>query len=83
MRVTRAQANLVRAFAIWTLWVWGTRIWNVFDADNSTGFVVVHVGLAVVSVALAVAALVVVSRVRRSALQGAARTPEKSGSPIG
>jgi hypothetical protein len=65
--VTSRQAWLIRIFAIWTLWVWGTRIWNVFDDDNSVGFVVVHVGLALVSVALAVATLVVVARVRRVA----------------
>jgi hypothetical protein len=64
--VTRRQAWLVRIFAAWTLWVWGTRIWNVFDGDNSTGFIVVHVALAGISVALAVATLVVVSRVRRT-----------------
>lgn len=56
----------MRIFAVWTLWVWGTRIWNVFDGDNSAGFIVVHVALAGISVALAVATLVVVSRVRRT-----------------
>ena len=65
--MTSRQAWLVRIFALWTLWVWGTRIWNVFDGDNSVGFVVVHVGLALVSVGLAVATLVVIVRVRRSA----------------
>jgi hypothetical protein len=64
--VTRNQAILLRAFALWTIWVWGTRIWNVFDGDNSTGFIVVHIGLAMVSVLFAVGALVVVSRVRRN-----------------
>jgi hypothetical protein len=67
--VTRTQANLLRALALWTLWVWGTRIWNVFDADNSVGFVVVHVALALVSVVLAMVGLVVVSRVRRAVLR--------------
>ena len=55
----------LRAFAIWTLWVWLTRIWNVFDGDNSVGFVAVHVTLAAVSVVFAAGALVVVGRVRR------------------
>lgn len=59
---------MLRAFAIWTLWVWGTRVWNVFDDDNSAGFVVVHLVLALVSVGFGVAALVVVSRIRRRAL---------------
>jgi hypothetical protein len=67
--VTRSQATLLRVFALWTIWVWGTRIWNILSGDESTGFKVVHSVLAAVSVALAVAALVVVSRVRRRALQ--------------
>jgi hypothetical protein len=56
---------LFRAFALWTIWVWGTRVWNVFDGDNSAGFIVVHVALALVSVGFGVAALVAVSRIRR------------------
>ncbi len=67
--MTRSQATLLRVFAIWTIWVWGTRIWNILSGDESTGFKVVHTVLAAVSVALAVAALVVVSRVRRRTLQ--------------
>lgn len=63
--MTRRESWLFRAFALWTLWVWGTRVWNVFGSDNSTGFIVVHVLLALVSVGFAVAALVVVSRIRR------------------
>lgn len=66
--MTRRESWLLRAFAIWTLWVWGTRVWNVFDDDNSAGFVVVHLVLALVSVGFGVAALVVVSRIRRRAL---------------
>jgi hypothetical protein len=67
--VTRSQATLLRVFALWTIWVWGTRIWNILSGDESTAFKVVHTVLAAVSVALAVAALVVVSRVRRRARQ--------------
>ena len=66
--MTRSQATLLRVFALWTIWVWGTRIWNILSGDESTGFKVVHSVLAAVSVALAIAALVVVSRVRRRAL---------------
>ena len=61
--MTRSQATLLRVFALWS-------IWNILSGDESTGFKVVHSVLAAVSVALAVAALVVVSRVRRRALQG-------------
>ena len=62
----RAEALVLRAFAVWTVYVWGTRIWNIFGDDaTSTAFKVVHSVLALVSVAFAVAAWVVVSRVRR------------------
>lgn len=65
VNMTRRESWLLRAFAVWTIWVWGTRVWNVFGDDNSTGFIVVHVALAMVSVAFAVAALVIVGRIRR------------------
>ena len=62
----RAEALVLRAFAVWTVYVWGTRIWNIFGDDStSTAFKVVHSVLALVSVAFALAAWVVVSRVRR------------------
>jgi hypothetical protein len=78
--VTKGQANLLRVFAAWTIWVWGTRIWNIWgDEDTSAGFKAVHTVLAAVSVALAVAALVVVSRVRRRRLAGEARGADGSG----
>jgi len=63
--MTRRESWLFRAFALWTLWVWGTRVWNLFDSDNSVGFIAVHVALALVSVAFAIAVLVAVSRIRR------------------
>ena len=63
--MTRGQANLVRAFCLWTVWVWGTRIWNIWGDDSgSTGFKVVHTVLAAVSVAFAVAVWFVVRRLR-------------------
>ena len=66
--MTRGEAIVIRVFALWTVWVWGTRIGNVIGDDSrSTAFKVVHVVLAVVSVVLAVAAWVVASRGRRRA----------------
>jgi hypothetical protein len=63
--VSWKQALVLRAFAVWTVYVWTTRIWNIVrDSDNGTAFKVVHSLLAVVSVAFAVAAWVIVSRVR-------------------
>lgn len=69
--MTRAAANVLRAFAVWTLWVWGTRIWNIVqDAEHSMGFKVVHAALALVSVAFAVATFVIVARTRRLSSSG-------------
>jgi hypothetical protein len=64
--MTRAQANLLRAFALWTVYVWGFRIFTILgDDEHGTGFKVVHSALALVSVAFAVATWIVVSRLRR------------------
>jgi hypothetical protein len=66
------EALVLRAFSLWTVYVWGTRIWNVVG-DDTRGFAfkAVHVVLAVVSVAFAVAAWVIVSRIRRRSRAGA------------
>lgn len=69
--MSRAQANLLRAFSLWTVYVWVTRIWNIVADDHSLGFTVVHSVLAAISIALAVAAWVVVARVRRRAAERA------------
>jgi hypothetical protein len=63
--MTRREALVLRAFAVWTVYVWGTRIWNVIGDDNrGFGFKAVHVALAVISVAFAVVAWRIVSGVR-------------------
>lgn len=79
--MTRGQANLLRVFAIWTIWVWSTRIWNIWNDDQTTGFKAVHTALALVSVGLAIAALVVVSRVRRRRLASAPSGGAGSAAP--
>jgi len=67
MPLTRKQALLLRAFSGWTIYVWVTRLWNIWrDEARDTPFKVVHSVLALVSVAFAVAALVVVQRNRRT-----------------
>ena len=71
-QMSRAQANVIRAFCIWTVWVWGTRIWNIWGDDTrSAGFKAVHTVLAVVSIAFAVAAWVIVHRLRARPPQAA------------
>ncbi|CAA9217336.1 MAG: hypothetical protein AVDCRST_MAG76-488 [uncultured Acidimicrobiales bacterium] len=68
MPLTRNQALLLRAFSGWTIYVWVTRMWNIWRDDaRDVPFKAVHSMLALVSIALALAALVVVQRNRRSA----------------
>lgn len=70
-RVTRRQSLLLYVFSLWTVWVWGTRIWNIWRDDERNGaFKAVHTVLAGVSVALAVAAWVTVRRIRRGRERG-------------
>ena len=57
-------AIFLRAFAVWTLFVWLTRIKNVFDQDRGFGFVAVHLVLALVSVAFAVGTFAIVRKER-------------------
>jgi len=65
--VSRRQSILLYAFSLWTVWVWGTRIWNIWnDDERDTAFKMVHSVLAAVSVAFAVAAWFVVRNIRRA-----------------
>ena len=67
MKLTRNQALLLRAFSGWTIYVWVTRLWNIWRDDaRDFPFKAVHSVLALVSVSFAVAALVVVQRNRSS-----------------
>jgi hypothetical protein len=68
MRTVRNRANLLLAAAAWTLYVWGTRIWNILgDPAHDFRFKAVHTLLALVSVAFAVALGVLGLRMRREA----------------
>ena len=61
----RLDAIVLRAFCVWTVWVWGTRIWNIWTDDaRDLPFKAVHTVLAVVSVAFAVVAWRIVTRNR-------------------
>jgi len=67
VKLTSKQALLLRVFSGWTIYVWTTRMWNIWrDETRGLPFKAVHSVLALVSVGLAVAALVVVLRNRRS-----------------
>ena len=82
--MTRGQANLLRAFSIWTVYVWVTRMWTIWRDDQSVGFKLVHTVLAVVSIGFAVACWIVVSRVRRRriALEDEARASDVDRTPV-
>jgi len=72
VKLTRNQAVLLRAFSAWTIYVWVTRIWNIWRDDaRDLPFKAVHSVLALVSVGFAVAALAVVQRNRRSSASAA------------
>ena len=77
--MTRGQANVIRAFSIWTVYVWVTRMWNIARDDESFGFKAVHSVLAIISIAFAVAAWLVVSRLRRKKLASESGQPESIG----
>jgi hypothetical protein len=79
--VTRGQATFLRAFSIWTAYVWLTRSWTIWHDDNGTPFKLVHTMLAVVSVAFAVGCWIIVARVRHRAITPSAppdRAPARS-----
>jgi small neutral amino acid transporter SnatA (MarC family) len=68
MRSLRARSTLLLAAAVWTIWVWATRIWNLLgDPAHGAAFKAVHSLLALVSIAFAVAIGVVGLRMRREA----------------
>ena len=64
--MTKAEALVLRAAAVWTVFIWVTRMRNlVADPTRSAGFKAVHLALAAVSVAFAVAIWIVATRSRR------------------
>ena len=59
-------ALILRTAAVWTVLVWGVFVRNIVtDDDQSTGFKVVHVLLAIMSVLFALAIWTVAARNRR------------------
>ena len=53
--MTRRQSRILIAAAVWTLYVWISRIVIMSGQDNSVGFKVVHGILAAVSIAFGLA----------------------------
>jgi hypothetical protein len=75
----RTDVRILFAMAAWTVFVWGNRIANILrdDDDRSTGFIVVHVVLAAVSVAFAIAITRIAVRARRSMPPAGTPAPER------
>lgn len=66
--MSRRDVLLLRAASLWTFFVWGVFVRNLLkDGDRAVGFKVVHVTLAVVSVAFAVGMWRVASKAARNA----------------
>ena len=79
--MTRRAAVFLYAFAGWTVFVWVVFIRNIAkDHTHTTGFKVVHIILAVISIAFAAGCFAVVGRVRRrgEVRRGDRRVPETS-----
>lgn len=59
-------ATVLRAAALWTVFIWATRIANILgDSDRSFGFKAIHTFLALISIVFALALWTVASRNRR------------------
>jgi succinate-acetate transporter protein len=67
LAMTRRAAAFLYLFAGWTVFVWVVFIKNILPAHQfSTGFKVVHISLAIISLALAAGAFAVVRGVRHA-----------------
>lgn len=66
--MARRDALILRITAVWTFFVWAVFVRNLIgDDEHSTGFKVVHLTLAVISVGLAVAVWLVSNKINRRA----------------
>ena len=80
--MTRRAALFLRVFAGWTVFVWVVFIRNITkDHTHSTGFKVVHITLAVISLAFAAGCFAVVARSRRDGPVSPAGDPATSATP--
>ena len=61
---------VLRAFSLWSFFVWGVLIRNMLkDHTHGTGFRVVHITLAIISISFAVATWMIASRKRSAHLE--------------
>ena len=53
--ITRRAAWVLIAAAVWTIYIWVTRVYTIAKQNQTTSFKVAHAVLAVISIAFAVA----------------------------
>ena len=64
--MSRRDRFVLRAFSLWSLFVWGVLIRNMLkDDDHGFAFRAVHIALALVSISFAVATWAIASRAAR------------------
>ncbi len=56
MTLSRRSSWFLIALCAWSLYIWLTRLWIMAHQHNSAGFVVVHVTLAIISIAFGLVA---------------------------
>jgi hypothetical protein len=76
--LTRRQARILIAAAIWTLYVWISRLVIMAGQDESTGFKVVHGILAFVSIGFALAIGKIGLSARRASRPRPAASPARN-----
>ena len=81
--MTRRQSRILIAAAVWTLYVWISRLVIMSGQDNSTGFKVVHGLLAAVSIGFGLAVGKIGWDARRAARPGPAAPPTRKREPVG
>lgn len=80
--LTRRQTRILLAAAAWTIYVWGFRTINLIgDDERDFAFKAVHIALAMVSVAFAVAIGKIGLAVRRRAKESGGYEPEPEREP--
>jgi hypothetical protein len=82
LTLTRRQSRILIAAAIWTLYVWISRIVIMAGQNESTGFKVVHGLLALVSIGFALAIGKIGWEARRRANAPAATPPLREREPV-
>jgi hypothetical protein len=84
--VTRRQTHVLLAAAVWTLYVWISRLVIMAGQDESAGFKVVHAVLALVSIGFALAIGKIGWDARRAAKPpgagGPAAQPSRDREPV-